>query len=346
MNDMQQPILDGIDPEAVDRMVTRREALRRGAGVGGRLAAGLALGSVPVALAALARETFAQTPDDILDALRFAFVLENLENEFYRAVLGTSAVAAQNTLFAAVRAQIPEGVRASLQQIQKHEQQHVDFLRATIQQLGATPVTITAADFDFTGGNGAGNGPFARAGTELDFLLLTAQAFEDTGVRAYKGQAPRLLVPGDNTADLILESALRIHSTEARHASRIRRIRRLRNPGDNVLRLTGYVVGGGAAAAGTSGIANPPAEVVAALDLVYGGGNGPVSRPENNTQHIVFNGTAEVVIDAATLTGTDDIPSGDRALAASMAFDEALTKEEVIAIVRPFIRDDPGRGLP
>jgi len=346
MDNMQQPILDGIDPEIVDRLVTRREALRRGAGLGGKLAAGLALGSVPVALAALAKETFAQTPADILDALRFAFVLENLENEFYRAVLGTSAVAAQNTLFSGVRAQLPEGVRQSLQQIQKHEQQHVDFLRAAITQFGGTAVTITAADFDFTGGNGAGNGPFARAGTELDFLLLTSQAFEDTGVRAYKGQAGRFLVPGNAAADMALESALRIHSVEARHASRIRRIRRLRNPADTTLRLAGYVLGGGAAAAGASGIANPPAAVVAALNLVYGGGGGGVSRPESNTQHVVFNGTAEVVIDAANLTGTEEIPAADRALVATMAFDEALTKEEVIAIVRNFIKDDPARGLP
>lgn len=347
MENLQQPILDGIDPEIMDRLVTRRDALRKGASMSGKLAAGLALGSVPVAIAALARDTFAQTPADLVDAIRFAFVLENLENEFYRAVLGTSAVAAQNAVFAGVRAQIPEGVRQSLAQIQKHEAQHVAFLATTLQQLGSTPVAFSAADFDFTGGNGSGTGPFARAGTELDFLLLTAQAFEDTGVRAYKGQAGRLLIPGNATADAVLESAVRIHAVEARHASQIRRIRRRRNPGDGVLRFSGYVLGGGANAAGSSGVANAPAEVVAALNLVYGGGNGPVSRPENNTQHVVFNGTAEVVIDAATLSGTQDIGNAeDRALVASMAFDEALTKEEVLTIVAPFIRNDPARGLP
>ncbi|WP_420130494.1 ferritin-like domain-containing protein [Longimicrobium sp.] len=347
MDNMQQPILDGIDPEIMERLVTRRDALRRGASMSGKLVAGLAMGSVPVALAALASDTFAQTPADMLDALRFAFLLENLENEFYRAVLGTSAVAAQNAAFATVRGQIPAAVRESLAQIQKHEQQHVDFIGAAIGQLGGAPVAITAADFDFTGGNGSGTGPFARAGTELDFLLLTAQAFEDTGVRAYKGQAGRFLIPGNPTADLMLESAVRIHSVEARHASKLRRIRRQRNPNDVVLRYAGYVVGGGAAAAGASGVADAPAEVVAALNLVYGGGTGPVSRPESNTQHVVFNGTAEVVIDAATLTGIEVIGSlNNQALAATMAFDEALTKEEVTTIVAPFIRNDPARGLP
>jgi rubrerythrin len=337
----QLPILDGIDPEITERLVSRRDAIRQGASMSSRLAAGLALGSVPVALAALAKETFAQTPADILDVLRFAFILENLENEFYKAVLGTSAVAAQNNAFATVRALIPDAARQAFQQIQKHEQQHVDFLKATIPQFGGTPVTITANDFDFTGGNGTGTGPFVRATTELDFLLLSAQAFEDTGVRAYKGQAPRLLINGNNTADIVLESAVRIHSVEARHASKIRRIRRQRNPNDTTLRFSGYVRGGGRAAAGASNITNPPAEVLAALDLVYGG-----SIPESNTQHVVFNGTAAVTIDAATLTGLDVIEAGERTAAAAQAFDEPLTKDEVIAIVRNFIKDDPARGLP
>ncbi|MEW5927058.1 MAG: ferritin-like domain-containing protein [Gemmatimonadota bacterium] len=347
MNDQQQPILDAIDPEIRDRLATRREAIRRGASMSTKLAAGLALGSVPVALAALSRDVFAQTPGDILDALRFAFILENLENEFYKAVLGTSAVAAQNTAFATVRALIPDPVRQAVQQIQKHEQQHVDFLKAVIPTVGGTVVNITANDFDFTGGNGSNTGPFQRAARELDFLLLATQAFEDTGVRAYKGQAGRFLINGNNTADVALESALRIHSVEARHASKIRRIRRMRNPSDTTLRFSGYVRGGGLAAAGAGNISNPPPEVVAALNLIYGGGNGPVSFNESNTRHTVFNGTTEVVIDAATLTGIEVIgDAAARTAAAAMAFDEALTKEEVIAIVRPFIKDDPARGLP
>ncbi|HEX8829759.1 MAG TPA: ferritin-like domain-containing protein [Longimicrobium sp.] len=341
MDNQQQPILDAIDPEITERLVTRRDAIRQGAGVSSKLAAGLALGSVPVALAALSRETFAQTPADILDVLKFAFILENLENEFYKAVLGTSALAAQNNAFATVRALVPDAAKQAFQQIQKHEQQHVDFLKAVIPQFGGTVTTITAADFDFTGGNGAGNGPFIRATTELDFLLLATQAFEDTGVRAYKGQAGRLLINGNNSADVALESALRIHSVEARHAAKIRRIRRQRSPGDTSLRLSGYVRGGGLAAAGAGNITNPPAEVVAALNLIYGG-----ATPESNTQHFVFNGTATATIDAAQLTGLDVISSADRAFAVTQAFDEPLTKEEVINIVKNFIKDDPARGLP
>jgi len=247
----QQPILDAIDPEIVDRLVSRRDAIKKGASVSSMVATGLAMGSVPVMLAALSRDVFAQAPSDILDALQFALILEHLENEFYKAVLGTSAVAAQNTAFAPVRALIPASARETFLQIQKHEQQHVDFLRTAIPQFGGTPPTITANDFDFTGGNGSGTpGPFVRATTELDFLLLATQAFEDTGVRAYKGQAGRFLIAGNTNADIAMESALRIHSVEARHASKIRRIRRQLNPTDTTLRFSGYIRGGGAAAAG------------------------------------------------------------------------------------------------
>ncbi len=46
-----------------------------------------------------------------------------------------------------------------------------------------------------------------------------AQAFEDTGVRAYKGQATAL------KGNTVLTTALQIHSVEARHAAHIRSMR-------------------------------------------------------------------------------------------------------------------------
>jgi hypothetical protein len=345
-----QPILDGIDPDIADRLVNRRDAVRKGATASAMLTWGLRLGSVPVAIAAMTKEAFAQAaPQAVIDVLQFALILEHLENEFYKAVLGTSAVAAQNSAFAPVRGLIaaaPQAaaLTAAFTQIQKHEQQHVDFLRATLTSLGATPPTITANDFDFTGGNGGATpGPFVRATTELEFLLLAAQAFEDTGVRAYKGQASNLFIPGNATADTVLESALRIHSVEARHAAKIRRVRRQRNPTEAALRFSGYVRGSGLAAAGASMIANPPAEVVTALNLIYGG-----TTPESNTSHPVFNDVANAAatIDAATVTGANTITGDTQAEAARMAFDEPLTKAEVLQIVGGFIKDDASRGLP
>jgi len=50
--------------------------------------------------------------------------------------------------------------------------------------------------------------------------LILAQAFEDTGVRAYKGQAGNVM-----SNKTVLQAALQIHSVEARHASQVRRMR-------------------------------------------------------------------------------------------------------------------------
>jgi hypothetical protein len=302
-------ILGAIDPEITQRLVTRREAIRRGATVGSTVAAGLAMASAPIALAALSREAFGQgTPASVQSVINFALMLEIFENEFYKAVLGTSSVAAQNTAFAAVRATVPASALPAIQQIQKHEAEHVAFLTAN----GAVnTLNLTGASFDFTGARGAGNGPFARATTELAFLLLTAQGAEDTGVRAYKGQAGNL-----QSNPAVLEAALRIHSVEARHAAKIRRLRRA--TGATTVKFSGTVSGGGAGAAGAGNVSSPPAGAVTALGLIYAG-------EDNVTQGGV------------NVTTLPNLPSGiDLTMAATEAFDEPLTAAEVTAIVQPF----------
>jgi len=311
MND-NETILGAIDPEITERLVTRRDALRQGASASGKLAAGLAMASVPVALAALSKDAFAQTPADVTAVLNFALALEIFENEFYKAVLNQSASAAQNAAFATVRAQVPAAALPVFQQIQKHEAAHVAFLLAN----GATNAfNLNADSFDFSGNRGAGTpGPFARATTELQFLLAVAQAVEDTGVRAYKGQAGNLL---SNRA--VLEAALRIHSVEARHAAKIRRIRRA-NGAPAVVKYSGTISGGGAASAGAGNITPAPsAAVVAAFEAIYGG--------EANTTQAT-----------KVITALPGLPTGFDAAAASEAFDEPLTRAQVVAIVQPFFK--------
>ena len=326
-------MLGAIDPEIVDAVVSRREAISKGAAVSSGLAFALKLGSVPVALAALTRDVYGQTPADVLDVLQFAFLLENLEAEFYKAVLNSPGAGPQAPAFAPVRAQIqalPNATRvlATFDQIRKHEEAHVAFLRAAIQQNGGTAPNLTGANFDFTGGNGSNNGPFLPATNNLQFLLAATQGFEDTGVRAYKGQAGRLI-----NNDAVLEAALRIHSVEARHAGVVRNIRRDLNTGVDVLRYSGTVRGGGAAAAGADFL-NPPAAVVAAFAAIYGG-----ATPESNTTHTTSTGT----FNAATLTNTSVIGTGTALTnAATEAFDEPLTKAEVTNIIKDFVRDGPG----
>ena len=315
------PILDSIDPEIAGRLMTRRQAIARGAAVSSSVAAGLAMASVPVAVAALARDAFGQStglPADIKAVLDFALTLEIFEAEFYMAVLGEGN-SPQKDAFAPVRAQVTGAALATIQQIRQHEVAHVAFLKA---QGATSPITVN--DLDFTGGRGSGNGPFKDATTNLAFLLLTAQAAEDTGVRAYKGQAGNLLGNNDATHNTVLEAALRIHSVEARHAARIRRIRRLAAGAPDVVRLSGTIRGGGAGAAGATG--SPPQGAVDAVTKIYGG-----STPESNTSHVVFNGTAAATINAATLSG---LQGGTDAV--TEAFDEPLTRQEVIDIVQPF----------
>jgi hypothetical protein len=101
-------------------------------------------------------------------------------------------------------------------QISKHETAHVALLKQTITSLSGTPVAMPT--FDFTAG-----GTYSDVFTNYQTFLALSNAFEDTGVRAYKGAAPSLLGAG-----AVLTAALDIHSVEARHASEVRRLRGLK----------------------------------------------------------------------------------------------------------------------
>jgi hypothetical protein len=304
-----------LGPDATDRPVTRREAIRTGAGVSSSVVAALALGSIPVALAAFARQASAQAPVTVRGVLEFAYLLENLEAEFYKAVLGESATAAQNTAFAAVRAAITPDVRllASLRQIRKHEVAHVAFLKAAITALGGAPATYTGAEFDFTGGNGTGTGPFASVKSDPVFLLAIAQMFEDVGVRAYKGQLDKLM-----SDEPTLTAALRIHSVEGRHAARIRQLRNLGPVKPWIINLD---VTNATPAVAT--ITFPASVTGTALTA----GNAIVARAyvrENNTIH---NGT-----DMAGLGSNTGGSAG-----VTEAFDEPLTYDDVIFVIKDFV---------
>lgn len=144
-----------------------------------------------------------QTANDVLDALQFALVLEHLESDFYARGLAAAGL-------------IPAADRVVFTTIAAHEAAHVTALQAMIVSRGGTPVSKPA--FDYTA-KGALPG-FAFLPSQYDTFRSVAQAFEDLGVRAYKGQAIRLIA--DETA---LTAALAIHSVEGRHAAEIRRLR-------------------------------------------------------------------------------------------------------------------------
>jgi len=135
----------------------------------------------------------------LTDALQLALTLEYLEDDYYTKGLAMSGL-------------IPTADRVIFQQILKHESAHVAFLKSALTNLQVTP--IAKPNFNYTL-----QGQFSPMTSYTQFLIL-AQAFEDTGVRAYKGQAGNVM-----SNQTILQAALQIHSVEARHASMVRRIR-------------------------------------------------------------------------------------------------------------------------
>ena len=65
-------IIQSLDREMMEPIVTRRDAIMKGATASSKLMAALALGSVPIALGALAKDVYGQAPADVLDVLQFA----------------------------------------------------------------------------------------------------------------------------------------------------------------------------------------------------------------------------------------------------------------------------------
>src|SRR5690606_2739644 len=196
MTDRTTTVLDALDPELLAHTVSRRDAL----GNLGSSVAKVAIASAPLMLGVMAKSAFAQSgniPQGISDVLNFALTLEYLEDEFYKAGLAASGL-------------IPGNARTVFQQIGKHETAHVVLLESV---LGAN--AVAKPTFDFTAG-----GAFPDVFTNYQTFLALAQGFEDTGVRAYKGQAANLI--SDNGT---LTVALQIHSVEARHAAQVRRMR-------------------------------------------------------------------------------------------------------------------------
>ncbi len=263
-----------IDPDIYDRLDTRRAAINSFLRSSGKITAL----TLPLAMGGMFRQAYGQgTNAGVLDVLNYALTLEYLEAAFY-----AKAVTVANTL-------IPtEAARNAIATIGAHEKAHVAVLKGAITSLSGTAVAEPV--FDFTA-----KGTFPNVFTDYATFLAVAQAFEDTGVRAYKGRAKEIVKGGD-----LLTAALNIHSVEARHAAHIRYMRR--NAGHSPS-LKPWITGK------ESGI-------------------GAVVQPIYDGEEITKQGDVEIVN-----IGGKNIS----AAAASEAFDEPLTKEQVLAIVTPFI---------
>lgn len=119
-----------------------------------------------------------------LEIVNYALTLEYLEADFYAKVIDSG-------LF--------KGAQLNLiKVIGEHEQQHVDALTATVDQLGGTPAAKPETKF-----------PLDSAKS----VLALAATVENLGAAAYLGQA------GNIQSKEVLAAALSIHTVEARHAS-------------------------------------------------------------------------------------------------------------------------------
>ncbi len=142
---------DGAIEEAAAKAgVTRSRFLRLSAFAGG----GLIVGGIPVAFSRAQG-----TSKGDVDILNYALTLEYLEAAFYLEARDSGALSGKYQTFAEV--------------VYEHEKAHVDALK---KALGSA--AVAEPKFDFKGTTG-----------EQKLFADTAKVLEDTGVRAYQGQA-------------------------------------------------------------------------------------------------------------------------------------------------------------
>jgi len=280
--------IEKVDGEVYERLNPRRAAMKSFFNIGKKIS----LAAMPLALGSMFQKAYGQSslPSGVADVLNFALALEYLEYHFYNhALLGTDVTFTYPTAAA----------KTAITTIRDHEKAHVDLLVGALGSSARTPIAY--ADTDFRAG-----GTFANVYTDYNTFLAVAQGFEDTGVRAYKGQAANLMAaPG------VLQTALQIHSVEARHASHIRQMRT----------AAGSTVYKPWVSLGASGQANDSG--VAAVDAVYAGEDLTVQAGANIVGIGGFSGITKA--------------------AAVESFDEPLDKASVVTIANLFLQ--PGKRL-
>jgi len=279
--------IEKVDGEIYERLSPRRKAMQEFFNVGKKVA----LASVPLALGSMFKKAYGQTtiPTAIADVLNFALALEYLEFNFY------------NHAVVAAPGLIPAADLAAITLIRDHEKAHVALLAGTLGS--AARAAIPYADTDFTANN-----TFPTVYTNYGTFLAVAQGFEDTGVRAYKGQAGVLV------GNPYLTVALQIHSVEARHAAKIRSLRTV--------------------------LANSPSTIY--KPWVSLGANGQANDSGVPQVDAVYAGEDLTVQAGANIVGIGG-NAGITKAAAVECFDEPLDKASVITIANLFLQ--PGKKL-
>jgi hypothetical protein len=176
--------VDGAVREAEEAVVTdtRAQFFRKAAVTGGALGSAAFFSGMLPTLA----EAKPSKKQDIA-ILKYALTLELLEAAFYEGAVANGGLSG------------PALDAAKL--IARHEATHVTALKSTLKKLGSK--VPAAPEFDFKGTNAG------------DKFIPTALVLENTGVRAYLGQAGRL------KSGALLAAAASIVTVEARHAAAI-----------------------------------------------------------------------------------------------------------------------------
>ncbi|MEJ5995385.1 ferritin-like domain-containing protein [Pedobacter sp. Du54] len=278
--------IEKVDGEIYERLNPRRAAMKDFFNMGKKIT----LAAMPLALGSVFQKAYGQsTPSQVTDVLNFALSLEYLEYNFY------------NHAVVAAPGLIPAGAPlAAITLIRNHEQAHVNLLAGALGASARAPIPY--ADTDFTAG-----GTFPGVYTDYATFLAVAQGFEDTGVRAYKGQA------GVLAGNDVLTTALQIHSVEARHAAHIRSMRTALAGGSATFKP--WVSLGASGQANDSGVPQ--------VDAVYAGEDTTVQAGVNI---VGIGGNANITKTAAV-----------------ECFDEPLDRASVITIANLFLM--PGKKL-
>jgi hypothetical protein len=140
---------------------------------------------------------------DPLDALQLLLQVAYLQSELYSRALVDPAFT-------------PASDATVIGTLSQQEVAHVSTISALITERGGVPSARPAFDFTLKGAIPG----FVFAVDQYGTFAALAQAAEDLGVRAYKGQLAAFVI------DLpALVTVLAIHSVEGRHASEVRRLR-------------------------------------------------------------------------------------------------------------------------
>lgn len=193
--------LQDVSPEALETKSPRRNILKT-------LGTKVAMVSIPVLGSAIFNSAKAQSKATIVERLNRLIKLEHIKAEFYSIALSNPGV-------------VPEEHVEAFTRISEDQAAHVTYLSQIVTELDGVPEPQPTT-FDTTGGRGTNSGGFYDALTSQETFLKLIQTLADFSVRAYKGQIYQLA--SDKPA---MQAAINIHSSEARTASYIRRVRGL-----------------------------------------------------------------------------------------------------------------------